>query len=209
MPSPGMITFLRGTLTDSLPDRVTIDVAGVGYEVLVPLSTYDRLVEQGSAVKILTHFHVREQEQTLYGFATDDERDLFRLLINRVTGVGPKMALAILTGMQVKDFKRHVVNSDVSALSKISGVGKKTAERIILELKDKVGVGDAWKEAGSPATASPQQGIANDVVLALINLGYKQVEALKVIKRIMDESLGKPVEQSALLRAALRQLSQA
>ena len=204
-----MITFLRGTLTDSLPDRVTIDVAGVGYEVFVPLSTYDRLVEQGPAVKILTHFHVREQEQTLYGFATDDERDLFRLLINRVTGVGPKMALAILTGMQVKDFKRHVVNSDVTALSKISGVGKKTAERIILELKDKVGVADAWKDAGTTAAVTPQQGVINDVVLALINLGYKQVEAQKVIKKVLDETPGKPAEQSTLLRTALRYLSQA
>ena len=204
-----MITFLRGTLTDSLPDRVTIDVAGVGYEVFVPLSTYDRLVEQGPAVKILTHFHVREQEQTLYGFATDDERDLFRLLINRVTGVGPKMALAILTGMQVRDFKRHVVNSDVTALSKISGVGKKTAERIILELKDKVGVADAWKDAGASTAVTPQQGVINDVILALINLGYKQVEAQKVIKKVMDESPGKPAEQSTLLRTALRHLSQA
>jgi hypothetical protein len=90
---------------------------------------------------------VREQEQTLYGFATGDERDLFRLLINRVTGDGPKMGLAILSGMSVRDFKRHVVHGDIAALSKISGVGKKTAERIILELKDKVGVAEAWKDA--------------------------------------------------------------
>ena len=95
---------------------------------------------------LLTHFHVREQEQTLYGFATADERDLFRLLINRVTGVGPKIGIAILSGMSVRDFKRNVVTGDTAALSKISGVGKKTAERIILELKDKVGVADAWKD---------------------------------------------------------------
>lgn len=204
-----MITFLRGRLAASLPDRACIDVGGVGYEVFVPISTYDRLGETGREVTVLTHFHVREQEQTLYGFATDEERDLFRLLINRVTGVGPKMGLAILSGMSVRDFKRHVVNGDTAALSKISGVGKKTAERIILELKDKVGVAEAWKDSapGAPVVLTPQQAMASDVVLALINLGYKQVEAQKAVKKVLDE--GVATEQSAVLRASLRLLSQA
>ncbi len=203
-----MITFLRGRLATSLPDRACIDVGGVGYEVFVPLSTYDRLGETGREITVLTHFHVREQEQTLYGFATDEERDLFRLLINRVTGVGPKMGLAVLSGMSVRDFKRHVVNGDTGALSKISGVGKKTAERIILELKDKVGVGEAWKDTapGAPA-ATPQQAVMNDVILALINLGYKQVEAQKAVKKALDD--GVPAVQESVLRSALRQLSQA
>jgi holliday junction DNA helicase RuvA len=207
-----MFHFLRGRLASSLPDRACVDVGGVGYEVYVPLSTYDRLGEAGREVTLLTHFHVREQEQTLYGFATDDERDLFRLLINRVTGVGPKMGLAILSGMSVRDFKRHVVHGDIAALSKISGVGKKTAERIILELKDKVGVAEAWKDAapGAPAAVSPQQAMANDVILALINLGYKQVEAQKAVKRALEESAGGAApDHSGLLRAALRLLSQA
>ncbi len=204
-----MITFLRGRLAASLPDRACIDVGGVGYEVYVPISTYDRLGETGREVTVLTHFHVREQEQTLYGFATDDERDLFRLLINRVTGVGPKMGLAILSGMSVRDFKRHVVNGDTAALSKISGVGKKTAERIILELKDKVGVAEAWKDSapGAPVVLTPQQAMASDVVLALINLGYKQAEAQKAVKKVLDEGIA--TEQAAVLRAALRMLSQA
>jgi len=204
-----MITFLRGRLAASLPDRASIDVGGVGYEVYLPLSTYDRLGETGREVTLLTHFHVREQEQTLYGFATDEERDLFRLLINRVTGVGPKMGLAILSGMSVRDFKRHVVNGDTAALSKISGVGKKTAERIILELKDKVGVAEAWKDnaPGAPVVLTPLQAMASDVVLALINLGYKQIEAQKAVKKVLDE--GVATEQSAVLRASLRLLSQA
>ena len=204
-----MITFLRGRLAASLPDRACIDVGGVGYEVYVPISTYDRLGETGREVTVLTHFHVREQEQTLYGFATDEERDLFRLLINRVTGVGPKMGLAILSGMSVRDFKRHVVNGDTAALSKISGVGKKTAERIILELKDKVGVAEAWKDSapGAPVVLTPQQAMASDVVLALINLGYKQAEAQKAVKKVLDDGIA--TEQSAVLRAALRMLSQA
>lgn len=207
-----MITFLRGRLAASLPDRACIDVGGVGYEVYVPLSTYDHLGETGREITLLTHFHVREQEQTLYGFATGEERDLFRLLINRVTGVGPKMGLAILSGMSVRDFKRHVVHGDTAALSKISGVGKKTAERIILELKDKVGVAEAWKDTapGAPAPSTPQQAVANDVILALINLGYKQVEAQKAVKKILDETApGTAAEQGAVLRSALRVLSQA
>ncbi len=205
-----MITFLRGRLTESLPDRLTVDVQGVGYEVYVPLSTYDRLPAEGQEVKILTHLLVREDAHMLYGFATDEERDLFRLLLNRVTGVGPKMALAILAGMAVRDFKRHVVQGDVTALSKISGVGKKTAERIIFELKDKVGVTDAWKDSGegpgTKAAQSPEQAALNDAVLALINLGYKQVEAQKAVKKLLEE--GSSPEPSTLLRGALRLLSQ-
>jgi holliday junction DNA helicase RuvA len=206
-----MITFLRGILTESLPDRLTVDVQGIGYEVFVPVSTYDRMPAEGQEVKILTHFLVREDAQMLYGFATDEERDLFRLLITRVTGVGPKMGLAILTGMVVRDFKRHVVNGDVTALSKISGVGKKTAERIIFELKDKVGVTDAWKDSGSgpeaKAAQTPEQAALNDAVLALINLGYKQVEAQKAVKKLLEE--GAAADSSGLVRGALRLLSQA
>jgi len=100
-----MITYLDGTIAESLPGRLTIDVAGVGYEVLVPLSTSDGLPDAGTKTRILTHFHVREQEQTLYGFRTDNERDLFRLLIDRVSGIGPKLGLAVLSGMSVSDFK--------------------------------------------------------------------------------------------------------
>jgi holliday junction DNA helicase RuvA len=203
-----MITFLRGRLTTSLPDRAAIDVGGVGYEVFIPLSTYDRLGETGREVTLLTHLQVREDAHVLYGFATEEERDLFRLLINRVTGVGPKMGLSVLSGMSVRDFQRNVVQGDTAALSKISGVGKKTAERIILELKDKVGVAEAWREAGpgSAAPATPQQAAANDAVLALIHLGYKQAEAQKAVKKLMDD--GTPAQSDALVRGALRMLSQ-
>jgi holliday junction DNA helicase RuvA len=200
-----MITFLRGVLAQSLPDRVVIDVNGVGYECQVPTSTFDALGPEGSQVKVLTHFHVREQDQSLYGFAKEEERDLFRLLIDRVSGIGPKMALSILSGMNVGDFKNSVVNGDVNALSKIKGVGKKTAERIVVELKDKVGVAAAWQEAKAASSLPPGQVLANDVVLALINLGYKQVEATKVVKTILDKDPG--ANQADLLRAALRMLA--
>ncbi len=204
-----MITFLRGTLAESLPDRVVVDVGGVGYECLVPTSTFDALPAEGASVKLLTHFHVREQEQAMFGFATGEERDLFRLLIDRVSGIGPKLGLAVLSGMKVGDFKNNVVNGDVTALSKIKGVGKKTAERIVVELKDKVGVTAAWHEARTrPPTMPKGQQLANDVILALINLGYKQVEAQKAVKAVLESlPAGTEAESSALLRGALRTLT--
>src|SRR5205085_10841451 len=135
-----MITFLAGNLNTALPTQATVDVNGVGYEVLIPLSSYDKLPPVGQPVRILTHLHVREDAQILYGFMTAAERDLFRLLVNHVSGIGPKLALAVLSGMSVSTFKGAVVNADIASLSKISGLGKKTAERIVLELKDKLGV---------------------------------------------------------------------
>ena len=120
-----MITFLQGVLSESLPTQVVVDVGGVGYQVIIPLSSYDRLPVVGAPVKILTHLQVREDAHILYGFTSVPERDLFRLLVNNVSGIGPKMALAVLSGMSVPTFKNAVVANDISALSKISGVGKK------------------------------------------------------------------------------------
>lgn len=204
---PAMITFLRGTLVESLPDRAVVDVQGVGYECFIPTSTYDALPQVGKAVQLLTHFHVREQEQALYGFAAVEERDLFRLLIDRVSGIGPKMGLAVLSGMSVADFKNSVVNGDVAALSKIKGVGRKTAERMVVELKDKVGVTEAWQQSRlRPGLAGPQV-LLNDVMLALINLGYKQVEAQKAVKQVLDVTPETDPDPSTLLRSALRILT--
>src|SRR5436305_5994346 len=133
-----MITFLEGTLASALPTQAIVNVGGVGYEVLIPLSSYDKLPAVGQPVQILTHLHVRDDAHILYGFMTAPERDLFRLLVNHVSGIGPKLSLAVLSGMSVNNFKTAVVNNDVLSLSKISGLGKKTSERIVLELKDKV-----------------------------------------------------------------------
>ena len=181
-----MITYLNGILTEIIPGRLTIDVNGIGYEVLVPLSTSDKMLEEGQKYQILTHLHIREQEQTLFGFATNEERDLFRLLINRVSGIGPKLGLAILSGMSVDDFKNAVIGGNITGLSTISGLGKKTAERIILELKDKVGVTETWTAAKEDS--SGPKSIIHDAVLALISLGYKQAEALKAVNKIKDSS---------------------
>src|SRR5205814_6948537 len=198
-----MITFLRGRLAHALPTQATIDVGGVGYEVFIPLSSYDKLPGVGQPIEILTHLHVREDAQILYGFMSAPERDLFRLLVNHVSGIGPKLALAVLSGMSVTHFKAAVVNNDVVSLSKISGVGKKTAERIVLELKDRVGVAAAWEAASAAHAPTPEQEQANEAVLALIALGYKQVEAHRVVRDFQEKQPGKNAEE--LVRLALKQ----
>ncbi len=182
-----MITFVAGKLVAALPTQATIDVGGVGYEVLIPLSSYDRLPAVGHAVQVLTHLHVREDAHILYGFMSSAERDLFRLLVNNVSGIGPKLALAVLSGMSVSNFKGAVVNGDVASLSKISGLGKKTAERIVLELKDKVGVAAAWEAASASHAPTPEAEEANEAVLALIALGYKQVDAHKTVRELQEK----------------------
>jgi Holliday junction DNA helicase RuvA len=201
-----VITFLHGRLTHALPTQATIDVNGVGYEVLIPLSSYDKLPAAGHAIEILTHLHVREDAHTLYGFMTAAERDLFRLLVNHVSGIGPKLALAVLSGMSVNNFKTAVVNSDVTSLSKISGVGKKTAERMVLELKDKVGVAAAWEAASAAHAPTVEQEQVNEAVLALIALGYKQVDAHKTVRDLQEgEGAGKTAEE--LVKLALKRLA--
>jgi Holliday junction DNA helicase RuvA len=200
-----VITFLDGKLTAALPTHAIVDVKGVGYEVLIPLSSYDKLPAIGQPIHILTHLAVREDAHLLYGFMTSAERDLFRLLVNNVTGIGPKLALAVLSGMSVINFKSAVVNSDVTALSKISGLGKKTAERIVLELKDKVGVAAAWEAASAAHAPSPEQEQANEAVLALIALGYKQVDAHKMVRDLQEKGEGKTAEE--LVKLALKRIA--
>ena len=204
-----MIAFLRGRLAESLPSYAIVDVNGVGYHVLIPLSTYDKLPPEGSDVRLLTHYHVTDRDHSLYGFLTSDERDLFRLLIDRVSGIGPKMGLAVLSGTPVSAFKDAVIREDTAALSKISGVGKKTAERIVLELKDKVGVATAWQVAKAAGSADKLKSAPNDAVLALITLGYKQGEALKAVQHLLKqpEFGGAELDVHRLVREALRSLN--
>src|SRR5881227_4194446 len=200
-----MITFLDGKLVSALPTQAIVDVGGVGYEVFIPLASYDKLPAVGQPVSILTHLHVREDAQVLYGFMTPAERDLFRLLVNNVSGIGPKLALAVLSGMSVKNFKAAVVNSDITSLSKISGLGKKTAERIVLELKDKLGVAAAWEAASAIHAPTPEQEQANEAVLALIALGYKQIDAHKAVRELQEKGQAKAAEE--LVKLALKRMA--
>lgn len=204
-----MIAYVRGPIVEALPNQITVDVHGVGYHCLVPLSTYDQLAGKTGEVKLLTHLNITEREHTLFGFATSEERDLFRLLIDRVSGIGPKMALAVLSGMSVRDFKDAVIRADITALSRISGVGKKTAERIVLELKDKVGITATWEAARKGASPlDPTQSIQTDAVLALIALGYKQAEAQKAVQELIKKAGAdtSKVTVDRLIRDALRLL---
>lgn len=201
-----MIAFLRGILAEALPHRVTLDVHGVGYVALIPLTTFDRLPQIGAEVQLLTHYHVTDRDHTLFGFMTSDERDLFRLLMDRVSGIGPKMALSVLSGMPVAAFKDAVIAGDVKALSRIKGVGGKTAERIVLELKDKVGVVDAWQNARTAkGTHDPKQEAQSDAVLGLIALGYKQGEAIKAVNELAKQSELDTADK--LIREALRSMN--
>ena len=198
-----MISFLHGRLIDALPTQVTVEVNGVGYELLIPLSSYDKLPQPGQEVKLLTHLAVREDAHILYGFMTTAERELFRLLINTVSGIGPKIALNVLSGISVTAFRGAVANSDIKALSQISGVGKKTAERIVVELKDKVGAAGAWEAASAQRALSPDDQKVNDAVLALMALGFKQIEAHGSVRKA-QASLGAQATVEDLVRACLK-----
>jgi len=200
-----MITFLDGKLTSALPTQAIVDVNGVGYEVFIPLSSYDKLPTVGQPIRILTHLAVREDAHVLYGFISAAELDLFRLLVNNVSGIGPKLALAVLSGMSVNNFKAAVVNSDVAALAKISGLGKKTAERIVLELKDKLGVAAAKEAASTTHAPTPEQERSNEAGLALIALGYKQVDAHKAVRELQERGEAKSAEE--LVKLALKKMA--
>ncbi len=198
-----MITFLQGRLVDVLPTQVTVGVNGVGYEALIPLSSYDKLPAPGQEVRLLTHLVVREDAHTLYGFMSAAERELFRLLINTVSGIGPKLALNVLSGISVTAFRGAVANADVRALSQISGVGRKTAERIVVELKDKIGAVGAWEALSAQRALTPEDQKVNDAVLALMALGFKQVEAHDSVRRALT-TLGAETTVEELVRACLK-----
>ena len=185
-----------------MPQCLVLDVNGVGYEVQVPLSTFDAINPmEGQVVTLKIHLHVRENAQVLYGFASDAERDIFRLLIDRVSGIGPATAISILNGLNVNAFKQAVVNGDVTSIARAKGVGKRTAERIILELKDKVGLASTW-EAQQQGTTTEA---ASDAELALVALGFKQTEARKAISALVKDNPQASTDE--LIRGALRRMS--
>ncbi len=197
-----MISYVCGIVAEALPNSIVVDVNGMGYEVIVPLSTYDALNPRpGDKIKLKTHLHIRENMQVLYGFATDEERDIFRLLVERVSGIGPATAIALLSGIRVNEFKDAVVAGNVRAIASAKGVGKKTAERIVLELKDKVGLGSTWEAVQSGVTTVA----AADAELALVALGFKQAEARKALTPLVEANSGATAEE--LIREALRHIS--
>jgi Holliday junction DNA helicase RuvA len=197
-----VIAQLRGRLVRKEPQEAIIDVHGVGYRVAIPLSTFYRLGEPGHEVALLTHTHVREDTLSLFGFLTAAEEALFERLIS-VSGVGPRLGIGILSGIEAPDLVAALRASDVARLTRIPGVGKKTAERLVLELKDKMqGLVPADAEA---ASAPPDGGTREDLVSALVHLGYSRPEAEKGVDRALKD--GEDGRFEDLLRRALRALS--
>ncbi len=178
-----MIHFLEGVLVDKDPTRVVLNVAGVGYEVFIPLSSYDGLPAPGATCRILTYHHVREDCQSLYGFLSAEERRMFMMLLD-VSGIGPKLAVTVLSGLSLRELVAAIAKRDVKRLSSISGIGRKTAERIVVELADKITAGEAM-QAVAGGEAAPADVRLRDAILALIALDYKQAEAQKMVQAAM------------------------
>ena len=190
-----MIGRLHGKLIEKTPPQVLVDVGGVGYEVDVPMSTFCNLPAEGSEITLLTHFIVREDAQLLYGFATAAERQTFRALI-RISGVGPRIALAVLSGMSTQDLADAVEQGNATLLTRVPGIGKKTADRLVLELKGKL-AGTAFAPAGGAASAAQA-----DILSALMALGYSEREAQASVRALPAE-----VTVSEGIRLALKALA--
>ena len=197
-----VIAYLEGKLTEATPTSVTVDCHGVGYAVFIPVSSYDKLPNSGELVKILTYHHVvaHEGTQQLYGFMTRAEREMFQFLI-AVSGIGPRAAINILSSASINSLRSAIASGDIKMLSSLRGIGKKTAERLVVELKDQVG-GDGSFPASLAAPATDQPRV-NDAMLALVSLGYKQPDALKAIQAAIAKS-DKDATVEQLVRLALR-----
>ena len=196
--NPVMIARLRGKLVEKAADRVVIDAGGVGYEVMIPFSTYYELGEVGDEAAMRIYTHVKEDSLSLFGFLSGEEKKLFTLLI-QVSGIGPKLGIAILSGLPPEEFVQAVQRNDLRRLNAIPGVGKKTAERLVLEMRDKL---SGWASGGPESQPVAAQGtIQSDVVSALVNLGYSKVEAEKRLSKARNKADSDRFED--LLRAAL------
>lgn len=196
-----MIAHLRGRIFDKQPNRIIVDVNGVGYDVAVPLSTFYGLGDAGADIALRIHTHVREDALLLYGFATRLEQELFERLIS-VSGIGPKVGLAVLSGIETNELIKAIQRSDLARLTAIPGVGKKTAERIVLELKDRLPLAAHTQPAGG-GVAEPSD-LKDDVLSALVNLGYQKTLAEKAVDTAIKRDAG-DFEQT--LRQALRELA--
>ena len=195
-----MIGYLRGKLVRKQPPALIIDVGGVGYELEAPMSTFYRLPELGSEVQLHTHLVVREDAHLLYGFATEDERRLFRDLL-RVSGIGPKIGLALLSGINVETFLRCVEAQDVDALIRIPGIGRKIAERLLVEMRDRI---KALGQLPSAAQRAGDRGAEAEAYAALVALGYRPAEVTRLLKSVDNEGAGTEELIRRALQAAAR-----
>ena len=196
-----MISFLRGTLCEALPTHIVIDVGGVGYDVLIPLSSFDKLPAPGHEVKILTHLAIRDDAHVLYGFMTAVEREIFRLLITAVSGIGPKIALGALSGSPVGDLVAAIRDQNLAFLTRLPGIGKKTAERMTVELKDSL--------IGFDGAMGPREGSQSkeDAIAALVSLGYSRPASTDAVRKASG-STETTANVEFLVRLALAQLAE-
>lgn len=194
-----MIAFLHGTLVEKTPSVATLDVHGVGYEVFISLSTYDRLPATGTPCRLLTHHHIREDAQILFGFMQAEEKAMFERLIG-VNGIGPKMALSVLSGLTVSELTMAIAENNVKRISSVHGIGKKTAERIVIELRDKVDPLEALasRTAGG---GDPKSAMLRDAILALVSLGFQQDQARKMAQAALDADPATKDTETLLRRA--------
>ncbi len=197
-----MIAYLEGKLIEKSPTHLILEINGVGYSVNIPVSTYSSLGETGKMVKVLTYQHVREDELKLYGFSTKPEKELFELLIS-VNGVGPRMALSILSCISVQEFQRSVLQEDLDVLTAISGVGKKKAQRLIVELKEKLGKIDLGVKKDLEEKEAVCVPALDEAVLALVSLGYTKPDAKKALERVV-ENIDKALPVEELIKGALK-----
>jgi len=200
-----VIFALEGKIVSKSPVEVVVDVGGIHYLVNIPVTVYEKLGEVGANVKLYTYLIVREEEIYLYGFSSVEERDFFKLLIS-VSGIGPKMAQAIMSGMSVEELKNSIIRGDVSSLVSIPGVGKKTAERVIVELRDKIA---KIEFAGKPLEfiSSDQVEVRNEALLALISLGFSRQSAEKAIRAVLKENEKMEFTVEELVKQALRHIT--
>ncbi|MEM7792377.1 MAG: Holliday junction branch migration protein RuvA [Verrucomicrobiota bacterium] len=202
-----MIARIRGTIIEASPLLVIIETGGLGYEINIPITTAERLPRIGEECALFTHSVYREDSATLYGFATREDRDFFRLLVEKVSGIGPKIGISILSRMSVQLLRGAIARSDVALLSKCPGIGKKTAERLVIELKDKVAPGGGSVSSNSEgagqtgATLSEEPNAFEDAVSSLVALGYKPAEADKLVRRA-SAKIGDEATVEELLRAS-------
>lgn len=197
-----MIASIRGVLVTKSPTEVIVDTQGVGYSINIPLSTYAALGGINSTVTLLTYLHVREDALQLFGFATEEERAIFRLLIS-VSGIGPRMAQTILSGITVPDLKHHLASGNLGALTTIPGVGKKLAERLVVELRDRITKVETSGAFPPPATDRQSQ-IRSEALLALTSLGYSRPVAEKALLSALKELNGNETGVEALIKTSLR-----
>ncbi|MGB0409858.1 MAG: Holliday junction branch migration protein RuvA [Opitutales bacterium] len=197
-----MISRIKGTVLESTPLQVVLEAGGIGYEIHIPVTTAEKIPASGNECSLYTHAVYREDSATLYGFATRDDRDFFRLLVEKVSGIGPKIAISMLSRMSPELLRSAIASADIALLAKCPGIGKKTAERLVIELKDKVGLATSGEAVAASAPASAGPIAFQDAVSSLMILGYKPADADKLVRKATQQ-LGADATTEALIKTAL------